>query len=244
MSTTTRTSPASGVGVLDKASIILSLIEQQPTRLSELVRRSGLSRPTVYRLAVAMERLDLLARDGRGWFAPGPRLERLSVEGQFDRMVHTAAGLLTELRERTSFGARLHRLHKGVHVCVASSTDPATGEEALPLATARPVNAGPIGQVLLAWGNAEEIYERLHGARFTAQQLALVRRRGWAHGPDDAAPGHVALAVPVWNRNGRVVAALVLSGRRSRLSGAPDRLLRAQLIDAAAQLGMESPERP
>jgi DNA-binding IclR family transcriptional regulator len=236
-----RPAPASGVGVLDKASIILDLIEQRPVGLPELVRRSGLARPTVYRLAVALERLDLLTRDGRGWFAPGPRIERMSVEAHHDRMARAADGILVDLSERTSFDARLHRLHKDVHVCVASSRDPVTGDETLAVGTARPAKAGPICQVLLAWQNAEELYEGLCGARFTAQQLALVRRTGWAFGFDDARAGHTVFAVPVWNGHGRVVAALALVGTRTRLSDVPGRLIRSHVIDAAAELGAAAP---
>ncbi|UQA97579.1 IclR family transcriptional regulator [Streptomyces halobius] len=235
--------PVSGVGVLDKVSIILSLIEQRPTGLPELVKRSGLPRPTVHRLAVAMERLDLLTRDVHGSYAPGPRLERFSAEAQHDQMVHAAEEILAGLAERTSFSTRLHHLHKGVHLCVASSTDPDTGVETLPIGTTRPVKAGPIGQVLLAWESPEELCEGLRGARFTAQQLTLVRKAGWAYGSDDAIPGHAVFVVPVGNGNGRVIAALMISGPRARLPEVPDRLLRAEVIDAAVDMGMASQAR-
>ncbi|OSP41402.1 hypothetical protein B7767_21110 [Streptomyces sp. 13-12-16] len=244
MSAATEPSRASGVGVLDKVSIILDLVEQRPAALAELVRRSGLTRPTVHRLAVAMECLDLLTRDRRGWFALGPRLGRLPAEARHDRMARAAGEVLEDLAERTSFSVRLHRLRKGVHVCVASSKDPATGEESVPIGTARPAGVGPIGQVLLAWANAEELYEGLCGARFTARQLALVRRTGWVHGFDDVVPGQAVFAVPVWNENGRVVAALVLAGPQSRLPEVPDRSLRIEVIDAAAELVETSPGRP
>ncbi|GGW82081.1 IclR family transcriptional regulator [Streptomyces lucensis JCM 4490] len=243
MSAPARPAPDSGVGVLDKASIILDLIEQRPAGLTELVRRSGLTRPTVYRLAVAMERLDLLCRDGRGWFSPGPRLERLGVEAHHDRMAHVAHRVLADLRELSSFDVRLHRLHKGVHVCVAASRDPVTGMETLPVGTARPAKAGPIGQVLLAWQSAEELYEGLCGARFTAQHLARVRRTGWAYGFDDAHEGQAAFAVPVWNGQGRVVAALALVGARTRLPDVPEQPLRSQVLDTAEELGKAAPYR-
>ena len=51
-------------------------------------------------------------------------------------------------------------------------------------------------------------------------------------------------AVPVWNENGRVVAALVLAGPQSRLPEVPDRSLRIEVIDAAAELVETSPGRP
>ncbi|WP_229900804.1 IclR family transcriptional regulator domain-containing protein [Streptomyces capoamus] len=158
-------------------------------------------------------------------------------------MAHVAHRVLADLRERSSFDARLHRLHKGVHVCVAASVDPVTGVETLPVGTARPAKAGPICQVLLAWRSAEELYEGLCGARFTAQHLARVRRTGWAHGFDDVHEGQAVFAVPVWTGQGRPVAALALVGARTRLPDVPDRLLRSYVLDAAQELGAAAPDR-
>ncbi|HTR68967.1 MAG TPA: helix-turn-helix domain-containing protein, partial [Mycobacteriales bacterium] len=45
----------SSVGVLDKAVTILECLAGRPASLAELVERTGLSRPTAYRLAVALE---------------------------------------------------------------------------------------------------------------------------------------------------------------------------------------------
>ena len=41
----------SGVGVLDKAAIVLGALEAGPLTLAELVQATGLARPTAHRLA-------------------------------------------------------------------------------------------------------------------------------------------------------------------------------------------------
>ena len=46
---------SSGVGVLDKAAIVLSALEGGPSTLAQLVTATGLARPTAHRLAVALE---------------------------------------------------------------------------------------------------------------------------------------------------------------------------------------------
>ena len=46
---------SSGVGVLDKAAIVLSALEAGPSTLAQLVTATGLARPTAHRLAVALE---------------------------------------------------------------------------------------------------------------------------------------------------------------------------------------------
>ena len=45
----------SGVGVLDKAALVLSALEAGPAPLAQLVATTGLARPTAHRLAVALE---------------------------------------------------------------------------------------------------------------------------------------------------------------------------------------------
>ncbi|WP_448331273.1 IclR family transcriptional regulator [Streptomyces sp. DSM 41534] len=236
MSVASRPLPMSGVGVLDKASMILSVVEQRPASLAQVVAISGLPRPTVYRIATALERLELLTRDAHGRFLPGARIGHSGAAHPRDRLEHIAEGVLAELHTRTGLNARVHRRRDAVHICVASSSDPVTGQDAVPLGTARPVKSGPVAQVLLAWEDPDELYAGLRGARFNAAQLALVRQRGWAHGPDVMVLDEYVLAVPVRDGDGRVSAALVLSGPRARMAKLPERGLRNTVIDAAAGL--------
>jgi DNA-binding IclR family transcriptional regulator len=65
---------SSGVGVLDKAAIVLGALEAGPASLAALVAATGLARPTAHRLATALEHHRLVARDLQGRFVLGPRL--------------------------------------------------------------------------------------------------------------------------------------------------------------------------
>ena len=80
----------SGVGVLDKAAIVLSALEAGPSTLAQLVTATGLARPTAHRLAVmcgdgrAARELRIVndARDAYvgqidGWCSQTQRLENL-----------------------------------------------------------------------------------------------------------------------------------------------------------------------
>ncbi|MFE9305864.1 IclR family transcriptional regulator [Streptomyces sp. NPDC006856] len=193
--------------MLDKASTVLSVIENGPVSLAEVVERSGLARPTAHRIAVALERLGLLTRDFEGRFVLGPRLGSLSVEAQRDRLVQRALPVLTGLAADTGLDARLFRRRAGRRICIASSpAEPS--RDPVPVGACHPLTSGPVAQVLLAWEEPEQLYEGLRGARFTAAQLAAVRQRCWAYGPDSAAGDTVSCAVPVQLRTGRVVAAL------------------------------------
>ena len=46
---------SSGVGVLDKAAIVLGALEAGPASLAALVQATGLARPTAHRLATALK---------------------------------------------------------------------------------------------------------------------------------------------------------------------------------------------
>ena len=70
---------SSGVGVLDKAVLVLNALEAGPASLAQLVQTTGLARPTAHRLAVALEHHRLVHRDTQGRFILGPRLAELAV---------------------------------------------------------------------------------------------------------------------------------------------------------------------
>ena len=70
---------SSGVGVLDKTAAVLSALESGPASLAQLVQVTGLARPTAHRIAVALERHRLLARDTQGRFILGPRIAELAT---------------------------------------------------------------------------------------------------------------------------------------------------------------------
>jgi len=72
----------SGVGVLDKAAIVLSALEAGPSTLAQLVTATGLARPTAHRLAVALEHHRLVTRVLQGRFIRGPRLGELALACQ------------------------------------------------------------------------------------------------------------------------------------------------------------------
>ncbi|MCW2605558.1 MAG: transcriptional regulator, IclR family, partial [Frankiales bacterium] len=69
---------SSGVGVLDKAVLVLDAVEGGAASLAALTEATGLSRATTHRLAVALESHRLLARGRDGRWQLGPRLAELS----------------------------------------------------------------------------------------------------------------------------------------------------------------------
>src|SRR3954467_6700812 len=108
---------SSGVGVLDKAAIVLGALEAGPSTLAQLVIATGLARPTAHRLAVALEHHRLVGRDLQGRFVLGaPRGGPAPPAGE-DRLLAAAGPVLTALRDHTGESAQLFRRQGDQRVC-------------------------------------------------------------------------------------------------------------------------------
>ena len=237
----------SGVGVLDKAVAVLAAAESGPTTLAQLVDATGLARPTAHRIAVALERHRLLARDVQGRFVLGPRIAELASAAGEDRLLAVAQPVLIRLRDATGESAQLYRLAGGVggadvRVCVAAAERASGLRDTVPVGAALPMTAGSAAQVLLAWEEGERMHRGLRGAKFTATTLAGVRRRGWAASAAEREAGVASISAPVrgapgaGGAGGRVLAAVSVSGPIERLTRSPGRLHAAAVVAAGEKI--------
>jgi DNA-binding IclR family transcriptional regulator len=227
---------SSGVGVLDKAAIVLDALEAGPATLANLVASTGLARPTAHRLAVALEHHRLVARDLQGRFVLGPRLNELAAAAGEDRLIAAAGPVLTQLRDSTGESAQLYRRQGDSRVCVAAAERPFGLRDSIPVGSTLTMLAGSAAQILLAWEEPDRLHRGLKGARFNATALAGVRRRGWAQSVGEREPGVASVSAPVRGSSGRIVAAVSISGPIERLSRQPGRLHAPAVIAAAAKL--------
>jgi DNA-binding IclR family transcriptional regulator len=226
----------SGVGVLDKAALVLAALEAGPATLAGLVQATGLARPTAHRLAVALEHHRLVARDMQGRFILGPRLGELSAAAGEDRLLAAAGPVLAHLRDVTGESAQLYRRQGDSRVCVAAAERLAGLRDTVPVGSALPMTAGSAAQILLAWEEPERLHRGLQGAKFQATTLSAVRRRGWAQSVAEREPGVASVSAPVRGPSNRVVAAVSVSGPLERLTRQPGRLHAAHVVAAADRL--------
>jgi DNA-binding IclR family transcriptional regulator len=233
----------SGVGVLDKAALVLSALEPGPQTLAGLVQATGLARPTAHRLAVALEYHRLVARDLQGRFILGPRLGELAAAAGEDRLLAAAGPVLAWLLETTGESAQLYRRQGDERICVAAAERLHGLRDSVPIGSVLSMQAGSAAQVLLAWEEPDRLHRGLMGARFTATMLAGVRRRGWAQSVGEREPGVASVSAPVRASSGRVVAAVSVSGPLERLSRSPGRLHAAAVLAAGNRL-TEALNRP
>jgi DNA-binding IclR family transcriptional regulator len=222
---------SSGVGVLDKAALVLSALESGPATLAGLVAATGLARPTAHRLAVALEHHRMVARDMQGRFILGPA----AAAGE-DRLLATAGPVLTHLRDVTGESAQLYRRQGDMRICVAAAERLSGLRDTVPVGSTLTMKAGSSAQILMAWEEPERLHRGLQGARFTATALSGVRRRGWAQSIGEREPGVASVSAPVRGPSNRVVAAVSVSGPIERLTRHPGRMHAQAVIDAAARL--------
>ena len=226
----------SGVGVLDKAVSILSTLEAGPHSLAELVAATGIARPTAHRLAVALEFHRLVARDLTGRFVLGPRSGELGAAAGEDRLLAAAAPALSALRDATGESAQLYRRQGDLRICVAVAERLSGLRDSVPVGAALTMQAGSAAQILLAWEDSEKIHRGLTNERFTAAQLSADRRRGWAQSVGEREAGVASVSAPVRAPNGKVIAAVSISGPIERLGRQPGRIHAAAVVATAARL--------
>lgn len=226
----------SGVGVLDKAALVLGALETGPTTLAGLVQSTGLARPTAHRLAVALEHHRLVARDLQGRFVLGPRLAELAAAAGEDRLVATAGPVLARLRDITAESVQLFRRQGDIRICVAAAERSSGLRDTVPVGSQLTMSAGSAAQVLLAWEDPERMQRGLENAEFGPAALTAVRRHGWAQSVGEREPGVASVSAPVRSPSGKVIASVSVSGPIERLTRQPGRLHAPAVMAAADRL--------
>ncbi len=205
----------SGVGVLDKAVRVLGELEGGPRSLAELVEGTGLSRATTHRLAVALESHGLVRRDGEGRFALGVRLVALGREAaEAIPLARAAETTLEELRNTTGESVQLYVREGDRRVCIAALESPHGLRTIVPMGAALPLDVGSAGKLLRAPVGAAV--------------------RPWVESVGEREAGVASVSAPVLDAEGRVVAAVSVSGPVERTTRRPGRKY-AEAVQAAAR---------
>ena len=222
-------SPSGSQAVERAAQLLVCLVEgDRALTVGELAAATGLHQATTSRLIGALERHGIVARDSRrGRVRPGPVLLRLAVSDfSHRRLVELAAPILDEIGDATHETVNLSTpMRDGVNHLAQVDSDYLVGTTSW-VGRAVPLHCSSTGKVFLAFGSAElpkGPLDRLTKNTVTdrkalAKDLELARHRGFALTVDELELGLSAVAAPVRDRSGAVVAALSVSGPSMRLS--------------------------
>ena len=206
-----------GVGVLDKAMLVLGSIEDGPRSLGDLQSATGLPRATAHRLATALEAHGLLRRDAEGRFELGPHLVTLgrAASGRF-ALIEAATPVLKHLREATGESVQLFVREGDARRCVISLESPHGLRWIVPEGSLLPLDLGSSGRVL----------------------SGATGRAGFIESVGEREPGVASVSAPIVDASGAVVAALAVSGPIERLSRTPGKRFGRAVADAAAQIAV------
>ena len=247
---------STGTQSIDRAAqLLVQILETiEPPTIGKLSERSGLPKSTTSRLVGALERQGLIQRESAGQLRPGAVLVRYARR-------QTGEAELVELAEEA-----LDRLARESGETVNLGIPDAGTVELLAQRDSRhflgstnwvgrhvPAHASALGKVFFAFGSLElppERFERLTDETATSVGdlgLDRIRACGYATAVDELEPGLWAVAAPVRDASGVVIAALSVSGPSVRLrDGVLDRVagqVRAEADGLSAQLGYDDRER-
>ena len=236
----------SGTQAVDRAAELLSrvVLADEPPAFATLVTGTGLAKSTASRLLQALERHRLVARDDSGGYAPGPLFATYARRHDpIDELVTLARPTLDRISEATGETVNL-AVARGYGVVQVAQVD-----STFLLGTTNwvdvdvPPHCSALGKVFYAAGAlplpSGEL-ERRTARTVTdpaelAAELRSFAKRGYAVTSGELEVGLDAVAAPVRDRTGSVVAALGVSGPSDRIcSRVPQ--LGALLTTCAAEL--------
>jgi DNA-binding IclR family transcriptional regulator len=125
------------------------------------------------------------------------------------------------VRDECGESSQLYRRDGRERVCIAAAERVSGLRTTVPVGSRLPLTAGSGAQVLCAWAEPNTLADLLPSATFTARTLAEVRRRGWAQSVAQREPGVASVSAPVLAADGRLVAAVSVSGPIERLGRRP-----------------------
>lgn len=214
------------IPAIDRMMDVLSQLERLDSGASirELVTQLRLPRTTIYRILNTLQLHDMVRRDENGTYQLGRRLLRLAA--------HVAAGAseadfvalaqpqIERLAADLGEGCKLSVLDRDGVLVIAAANGRREYALSVTPGQRQPVHAGAASKLLLAYLDDAELAawlaqplvaytnRTLTDPRRLRTELSRIRRLGWSQDKGELAPSIYAFAAPVFDRRGRMVAAI------------------------------------
>jgi IclR family acetate operon transcriptional repressor len=237
----------SSVQSVDRAIAILEILAREgATRVTDLASELEVHKSTASRLLGALEQGGLVEQTGdRGRYRLGVGVVRLAgaATAQLD-LARESRPVCTRLAEEVGETINVAVARDGELVNISQVRGPHAISGQSWTGARTPVHATSSGKVLLAFGALPMPAElRRYTPRTITDPRKLgleeIARRGWASTMEELEPGLNAVAAPIRNIDGTVVAAVSASGPSFRLT--PERL--PEVAEVVAEGGREISRR-
>lgn len=188
----------------------------------ELARELGLPSSVVHRLVATLAAGGLLERvEDRGTYVLGVQLVALARRAtQRSTVVSLGHRHVVRLAQTIGGTAFLTVLQGHRHICLDIVDYSANVNSVVQVGDTIGLHAGAAGKVILAFQSDEFVDDVLAEPliRYTDQtildpqriraELLDIRRRGWAYSAGETTPGTAAVAAPIFDQDGAVVASI------------------------------------
>lgn len=221
--------------------ILMCFIDATDLGLMEITEKVSLHKSTVHRLLASLESKGFVIRNpSTEKYRLGYRVWELSAN--LSQSDDPAVVLLPEMeRLRDTIGETVSLYvrdgHERIRIQAVQSNEPI--RRVAPVGARLPLIVGASSKVLIAFADEAVRTAIINGAEWPTylknedylQQLAEVRHSGYATSIEEREPGAAAVAAPIFNHSGELVAALSVSGPSSRLTA---RIMKEQAPDIMA----------
>jgi len=223
------------MSVLEKASELIDCLGQagEPVQLAYVRAALDMPKSSTHRLLNELAALGIVRKTEDGRYSLGPRLLYWgeAAAETFDLRA-VAEPVMRRLRDAIGESVHLYIREHDTRICIAAVEGRHELRPFIQLGRPLPLRAGAAGKVLLAFADDEIQRAELRRARGDgsalpnapgpqlADQLERIRSVGWATSLGEREDGVAAVAAPVADSRGRIVAALSISGPTTRLDAA------------------------
>jgi DNA-binding IclR family transcriptional regulator len=237
-----RRSPATGT--VDLALQILEHLahRSQSASLGTITKAFWVSKATIYRHLQALVQQGFVQQDeATGNYEVGIKLVVLgeAARGRFD-IVRAGRDELIALRDKTQQAATVCGMVQDSPVVL----DLIQGHTVIEFGT-RPgtrlvLDESAHGKVWLAFSSGAAIERALARARDAksdlVEEIAKIRRRGWATAPSEVINGVNALAAPVFDHSARMIGSIAIVGASQSIPPEPGRAQIEAVVGAARRI--------
>lgn len=227
--------------------ILLCFTDKKELSLTEISARVGLNKSTVFRLLASIERKGFLVRNpDNDKYRLGFRLWELSAH--LSRVDDPAIMLLPEmerLRDLLDETVSLYVRDGKERVRIQAVESKQTIRRVAPIGSRLPLSVGASSKILVAYADPDTQKMILNDPEwpvsidkeFYMLQLLHIQQTGYATSVEEREVGTSAIAAPIKNRSGKLVAALAVSGPSSRLTLEKMQEYSISVIDFANRMG-------
>jgi DNA-binding IclR family transcriptional regulator len=227
--------------------ILLCFTESVELSLTEISTRVGLHKSTVHRLLASLEGKGFILRDvSTEKYRLGFRLWELSANlSQIDDPGLLLLPEMERLRDLVGETVSLYVRDGKERVRIQAVQSNQAIRRVAPVGARMPLAVGASSKVLVAFGEPAVVSDMLLDPDWPlsldrdlfVQQLHETKRLGYATSVEEREPGAAAIAAPVMNRAGRLVAALAVSGPSNRLTLEKMQEQAPLIMEAAKRMG-------